>query len=411
MRGPPRCDSSGTRARLFPHRDVTHVTRVVDQRRPGPRRSPAGEPASAYGVSQVDSELHRTRSVSTARSIPARPQEHHDRQHVQRGTPARPRGARGGAQAARDVHRLDRHPRADALPVGDHRQRRRRGAGRRRAPDRGHPAPRRLGRGPRRRPRHPDRQGAQDRAARRRGGLHQAARRRQVRRRLVRRHRRPARRRRLGRQRAVGAARRRRRPVAVASRGCRSSAAPRASSRRRPEAAFEPKSGLTRKGKRVAKGKTGTRIRFWPDRQIFTKDAALRLRGAGHPGPADVVHRPRPGAGDPRPARSETPVEEKFRHDGGIAEFAEFLAARRAGHRRPAAAGHRHLHRDRAAARRQGAHDPAGRRARAARRRRAAVGHRLRHRAPLVRQRDRHAQGRHPRQRVRAGGSPRRSTT
>src|SRR3546814_3098601 len=41
-----------------------------------------------------------------------------------------------------------------------------------------------------------------------------------------------------------------------------------------PDASFTPKSGLTRKGKRVAKGKSGTRIRFWPDRQIFTRDAA-----------------------------------------------------------------------------------------------------------------------------------------
>ena len=40
-----------------------------------------------------------------------------------------------------------------------------------------------------------------------------------------------------------------------------------------PAGAFTPKSGLTRKGKRVAKGSTGTRVRFWPDRQIFTKDA------------------------------------------------------------------------------------------------------------------------------------------
>ena len=46
-----------------------------------------------------------------------------------------------------------------------------------------------------------------------------------------------------------------------------------------PTAPFTPKSGLTRKGKRVAKGKTGTRIRFWPDRQIFTKDAAFEFEG------------------------------------------------------------------------------------------------------------------------------------
>src|SRR5689334_4434161 len=40
-----------------------------------------------------------------------------------------------------------------------------------------------------------------------------------------------------------------------------------------PDADFTPKSGLSRKGKKVAKGKSGTRVHFWPDRQIFTKDA------------------------------------------------------------------------------------------------------------------------------------------
>ena len=89
---------------------------------------------------------------------------------------------------------------------------------------------RRLRRGARRRPRHPDRQGAQDRAARRRGRRDQAARRRQVRRRLVRRHRRPARRRPLGRQRALRADGHRRRPLAVASRASASAAACPASS-------------------------------------------------------------------------------------------------------------------------------------------------------------------------------------
>ncbi len=39
-----------------------------------------------------------------------------------------------------------------------------------------------------------------------------------------------------------------------------------------PTAGFEPQSGL-HKGRRVKKGVTGTRIRFWPDRQIFTRDA------------------------------------------------------------------------------------------------------------------------------------------
>jgi DNA gyrase subunit B len=56
-----------------------------------------------------------------------------------------------------------------------------------------------------------------------------------------------------------------------------------------PRAAFTPKSGLTRKGGRVAKTKSGTRIRFWPDRQIFTKDArgcsaGLSTRRSSSPG-------------------------------------------------------------------------------------------------------------------------------
>ncbi len=93
-----------------------------------------------------------------------------------------------------------------------------------------------------------------------------------------------------------------------------------------PGAKFKEKSGLTRKGKRVAKGKTGTRIRFWPDRQIFTKDAQFvyedlitRARQTSFivPGLELVI----------RDLRGPDPVEEKFRHDGGIAEFTEFLAA------------------------------------------------------------------------------------
>ncbi len=92
-----------------------------------------------------------------------------------------------------------------------------------------------------------------------------------------------------------------------------------------PGAGFTAKSGLTRKGGRVAKGRTGTRIRFWPDRQTFTEDATFvyddLLDRARHtsfivPGLELVI----------RDQRGETPVEEKFRHDGGIGEYAEFLA-------------------------------------------------------------------------------------
>jgi DNA gyrase subunit B len=92
-----------------------------------------------------------------------------------------------------------------------------------------------------------------------------------------------------------------------------------------PGGEFTPKSGLTRKGKRVAKTSSGTRIRFWPDRQIFTKDAHVEfeaLLGRARqtsfivPGLELVI----------RDLRGDTPVEEKFRHDGGIAEFVEFLS-------------------------------------------------------------------------------------
>lgn len=93
-----------------------------------------------------------------------------------------------------------------------------------------------------------------------------------------------------------------------------------------PAAGFTPQSGLTRKGARVKKGVTGTRIRFWPDRQIFTKDAdfsydelVTRARQTSFivPGLELVI----------RDLRGAEPREESFRHDGGIAEFCDFLAS------------------------------------------------------------------------------------
>jgi DNA gyrase subunit B len=92
-----------------------------------------------------------------------------------------------------------------------------------------------------------------------------------------------------------------------------------------PDAPFVEQNGMTRKGMRVTKGTSGTRIRFWPDRRIFTKDATFELDGLiGRarqtsfivPGLELVI----------RDLRGETPTEEKFRHDGGIGEFCEFLA-------------------------------------------------------------------------------------
>ncbi|SDK32313.1 DNA gyrase/topoisomerase IV subunit B [Streptomyces indicus] len=94
-----------------------------------------------------------------------------------------------------------------------------------------------------------------------------------------------------------------------------------------PDAKFTPGSGLT-KGKRVPKGRTGTRIRYWSDTQIFLKDAKLSLENLHQrarqtaflvPGLTIVVR-------DERDLDGVGKSEETFRFDGGISEFCEFLA-------------------------------------------------------------------------------------
>jgi DNA gyrase subunit B len=91
-----------------------------------------------------------------------------------------------------------------------------------------------------------------------------------------------------------------------------------------PSASFEPASGL-HKGARVKKGVTGTRVRFWPDRQIFTRDAKFTWD--------ELVTRARqtsfivPGLQlNLTDLRGSEAVQESFRHDGGITEFCTFLA-------------------------------------------------------------------------------------
>lgn len=94
-----------------------------------------------------------------------------------------------------------------------------------------------------------------------------------------------------------------------------------------PDSAFTPfeRSSELRVIGKAPRGVTGTRIRYWADRQIFTKDAAFGLD--------DLVQRVRqtaflvPGLeivvlDD----RAEERVETSYRFDGGISEFAEFLA-------------------------------------------------------------------------------------
>jgi DNA gyrase subunit B len=102
-----------------------------------------------------------------------------------------------------------------------------------------------------------------------------------------------------------------------------------------PGADFTRKSGLRQAGT-VAKAKTGTRIRFWPDRQVFLKDATFSYDGLEErarqtaylvPGLAiavreehaeNLAHANGDSGGETRAA--------EFRFAGGIGEFCEHLA-------------------------------------------------------------------------------------
>ncbi|MFF3754439.1 type IIA DNA topoisomerase subunit B [Streptomyces sp. NPDC002018] len=97
-----------------------------------------------------------------------------------------------------------------------------------------------------------------------------------------------------------------------------------------PDSPFDPANGLI-KGKRVPKTRTGTRVRYWADRQIFLKDAKLSLETLHQrarqtaflvPGLTIVVRDER-AAGE---SEGNGTVEETFRFDGGISEFCEYLA-------------------------------------------------------------------------------------
>ncbi|HEX8510086.1 MAG TPA: DNA topoisomerase IV subunit B [Propionibacteriaceae bacterium] len=91
-----------------------------------------------------------------------------------------------------------------------------------------------------------------------------------------------------------------------------------------PTAAFTPGNDLRKIG-RVKKDVTGTRVVYWPDRQIFLADAELSL--------PELEARARqtsflvPGLSlQVRDLRGPEAVQRTFVHDGGIAEFCEFLA-------------------------------------------------------------------------------------
>jgi DNA gyrase subunit B len=96
-----------------------------------------------------------------------------------------------------------------------------------------------------------------------------------------------------------------------------------------PDAKFEAKGGL-RKARKIPKTRTGTRVRYWADRQIFLKDAKLSLENLHQrarqtaflvPG-LTIVVRDEYGLGE-----GGSKGEESFRFDGGISEFCEYLAS------------------------------------------------------------------------------------
>ena len=100
-----------------------------------------------------------------------------------------------------------------------------------------------------------------------------------------------------------------------------------------PDADFARKSGLRQTAK-IPRTRTGTRIRFWPDRQVFLRDAtfsydslAERARQTAYliPGLAIVV-RAEAGAGDNGDA-AVAPREAEYRFAGGIGEFCEHLGS------------------------------------------------------------------------------------
>jgi len=102
-----------------------------------------------------------------------------------------------------------------------------------------------------------------------------------------------------------------------------------------PDAPFTPftkRSELAVVGK-AKRGVSGTRVRYWADRQIFPQSAAFsydelitRARQTSFlvPGLQLSVRDERRLPGTPG---EDGPVEEVFRHDGGVVDFADFLAS------------------------------------------------------------------------------------
>ena len=109
-----------------------------------------------------------------------------------------------------------------------------------------------------------------------------------------------------------------------------------------PAADFTKRSGLRDLG-RVLRKATGTRIRFWPDRQVFLRDAKFsfealteRARQTAYlvPGLTIAIRDESDDSGDQRdqsdqrrPGRPRNAGHAEFRFDGGISEFCAHLAS------------------------------------------------------------------------------------
>jgi DNA gyrase subunit B len=96
------------------------------------------------------------------------------------------------------------------------------------------------------------------------------------------------------------------------------------------DARFTPGSGLRKLG-RVPKARTGTRTRFWPDRQIFVQGADFafeplvqRVRQTAYLVPGLVITVTDERAGDE--ALEGQPKTVEFKFDGGISEFCAHLS-------------------------------------------------------------------------------------
>jgi DNA gyrase subunit B len=107
-----------------------------------------------------------------------------------------------------------------------------------------------------------------------------------------------------------------------------------------PDADFTKRSGLRELG-RAARNATGTRIRFWPDRQVFLKDARFsfdslteRARQTAYLVPGLTIsireegaRQENPGEDGPLQDEAAEPRQAEFRFDGGISEFCAHLGS------------------------------------------------------------------------------------